>query len=119
MASMIKILVSSGREREKAMEEFSEMLKVFEDGISRDFPQGTSFDSHNSLGYLDIVVGSTGCNYRAFFEALGVDYPFEKNQNYFSWIQRLRECPLMKDTLPPHDKLLAKIKEKFNLKPKS
>ncbi|KAL7132853.1 hypothetical protein ABFS83_12G102800 [Erythranthe nasuta] len=34
--------------------------------------------------------------------------------NYFSWIDGLRECPLMKETLPPHDKLVAKITEKFN-----
>ncbi|KAK6159963.1 hypothetical protein DH2020_003344 [Rehmannia glutinosa] len=117
MASMIKILVSSGTEREEAMEEFYVMLKVFEQGISRDFPQGTPFCSRNSLGFLDIVVGSTGCNYRAFFEALGVDYPMEKNQKYFAWINGLRECRLMEDTLPSHDKLLAKLKEKFNLNP--
>ncbi|KAK4402978.1 Glutathione S-transferase U10 [Sesamum angolense] len=119
MASMIKILASGGMEREKATEEFCEMLKVFEEGIWRDFPQGTPFCCGDSLGFLDVVVGSIGCNYRAFFEAFGVDYPVEKNQKYFSWIDRLRECPMMKDTLPPHDKLLAKIKEKFNLEPKS
>ncbi|PIN17156.1 Glutathione S-transferase [Handroanthus impetiginosus] len=119
MASLIKIFVSKDKEQEKAIEEFSEILEVFEQGISRDFPQGTPFNSHNSLGFLDIVVGSAGCNYKAFFEALRVDYPVEKNPNYFSWMDSLREGPLMKDTLPPHDKLVAKIKEKFNLENKS
>ncbi|KAL8035565.1 hypothetical protein ABFX02_12G105400 [Erythranthe guttata] len=117
MSGMIKILVTSGSERDNAMEEFCEMLRVFEEGISKHF--STLLCSKDSIGFLEIVVGSTGCNYRAFFEAVGVDYPFEKNHKYFSWIDGLRECPLMKETLPPHEKLVAKITEKFNFQTES
>ncbi|KAF3946296.1 hypothetical protein CMV_027424, partial [Castanea mollissima] len=31
----------------------------------------------------------------------------EKNPKFLSWINALKNCPLMEETLPPHDKLVA------------
>ena len=85
------------------------MLKVFEEGIEKDFPGQSPFFNGEILGYLGIVIGSHACNYQAVDEAIGVALISEKNQEFLSWVNALKNCPLMGETLPPHDKLLARL----------
>uniref|UniRef100_A0A7N2LAN3 Glutathione S-transferase n=1 Tax=Quercus lobata TaxID=97700 RepID=A0A7N2LAN3_QUELO len=56
-------------EREKAIEDLSQVLKVFEE---------------------------------------------EKNPKFLSWVNALKNCPLMEETLPPHEKLVAMLRVWLN-----
>ncbi|KAJ9709295.1 hypothetical protein PVL29_000989 [Vitis rotundifolia] len=114
--SIYNIITSKGKEQEKAIEDSREVLKVFEEGIERDFPAKSPFLNGGTLGFLDIVVGSTACNFKAFNEVFAVVFDPEKNPAFCSWVTAMKDCPLMKETLPPHDRLVAKI-SKFFLKP--
>ncbi|XP_059655048.1 glutathione S-transferase U10-like [Cornus florida] len=116
--STYPIIMLKGKEQEKAIEDNCELHKVFEDGIERDFQQKPPFFNGDALGFLDIVVGSSACCYKAFAEAGGSSVDPEKHPAFFSWVSALLDCPLMKETLPPHDKLVALMREKFSLSPK-
>lgn len=110
-------MISKGKEQEKAIENFCEVLKVFEGGIEKDFPTKSPFFNGDTLGFLDIVVGSMACNYKAFNDAIAVVFNPQKNPAFFSWVTAMKDCPLMKETLPPHDRLVAKMISKFSLHP--
>ncbi|KAF3954531.1 hypothetical protein CMV_020142 [Castanea mollissima] len=103
------IFGSKDKEREKAIEDSSQLLKVFEEGIEKDFPGQSPFFNGEILGYLGIVIGSHACNYQAVDEAIGVAIISEKNPKFLSWVNTLKNCPLMGETLPPHDKLVARL----------
>ncbi|KAK2969000.1 hypothetical protein RJ640_007865, partial [Escallonia rubra] len=98
---------------EKAMENFSEVLSVFEEGIARDFPQRSPIFNGETLGFIDIMVASNSFNYRAFSEAVGVTFDQEKHSAFFKWVHALQDCHLIKETLPPHEKVVGWIREKF------
>ncbi|KAM4110155.1 hypothetical protein ACJW30_03G173100 [Castanea mollissima] len=105
------IATAKGMEEiEKAIEELSQVLKVFEEGIEKDFPGQNPFFNGDSLGYLGISIGSHGCNYKAVQEIVDAVVISEKNPKFLSWINALKNCPLMEETLPPHDKLVARFK---------
>ena len=103
------IFGSKDKEREKAIEELSQLLKVFEEGIEKDFPGQSPFFNGEILGYLGIVIGSHACNYQAVDEAIGMVLISEKNPEFLLWVNALKNCPLMGETLPPHDKLVARL----------
>ena len=112
MARLLPIM-SRGVEREKAIKEFNELLKVFEEGINKDFPEEFPFFDGKTLEYLDIVVGTTLCNNEAFHEVVAVVFSPEKNPVLMAWVKALKNHPLMKEMLPPHDKLVDKMREKY------
>ncbi|KAF3944308.1 hypothetical protein CMV_029208 [Castanea mollissima] len=102
---------AKGKEEiEKAIEDLSQVLKVFEEGIEKDFPGQNPFFNGDSLGYLGISIGSHGCNYKAAHEVVDAVIISEKNPKFLSWINALKNCPLMEETLPPHDKLVARLR---------
>ncbi|EEF39920.1 glutathione s-transferase, putative [Ricinus communis] len=117
LPSSTVVIFSKGKEQEKAIKEFSELLTVFEEGIERDFPKEFRYNGE-TLGFLDIVVGAHGCNFRAFEEAVTVVVDPEKHPVIVSWIAAMRDCPLIRKTLPPHDKMVARLKEVFHQAPK-
>ncbi|KAK3002333.1 LOW QUALITY PROTEIN: hypothetical protein RJ639_021588 [Escallonia herrerae] len=99
------------------MENFSEVLSVFEEGIARDFPQRSPFFNGETLGFCRYHASNSG-NYRAFSEAVCVTFDQEKHSAFFKWVHALQDCHLIKETLPPHEKVVAWIREKF-LSPKA
>ncbi|XP_059315928.1 glutathione S-transferase U10-like [Lycium ferocissimum] len=110
------VLVCNGKERDKAIEESNELLKVLEEGIARDIPNRSPFLNGENPGILDVVIGSSACNVEAFNEAIGgVDLSLEKYPCLFELVTVLKNSPIMKKSLPPHIDLVAKIREKFNL----
>ena len=113
MARLLPIIMSRGEERGKAIKEFNELLKVFEEGINKDFPEEFPFFERKTLGYLDIVVGAHICNYEAFHEVVAVVFSPEKNPAIMAWLEALKNHPLMKEMLPPHDKLVAEMRGKY------
>ncbi|XVF85929.1 hypothetical protein PTKIN_Ptkin17bG0157200 [Pterospermum kingtungense] len=113
MPGTLPIILSEGKEREKAIEEYQELIKVFEEGIDKDFSAKSPFINGDSLGFLDIVVGTVACNYKALHEEVAVILEPEKHPSFFSWVTALKEHPLVQQVLPPHNKLVAKMKEKY------
>nr|XP_009782169.1 PREDICTED: glutathione S-transferase U10-like [Nicotiana sylvestris] len=112
------VLMSKGSEKDKAIEESNEVLKVLEEGIERDFPKRSPFLNGKNPGILDIVIGSSACNVEAFTEAIGggeKDLSLEKYPCLFALVTALKNLPIMKQHLPPHHDLVAKITQKFNL----
>lgn len=118
--SSYAIILSKGKEQENAIKEFNQLLSAFEEGIEKDF--STKFPSNGgneTLGFLEIVVGSHACNYRAFDEAVGAIVDPKEHPAFLSWVAKLKECPLMNETLPPYDELVAKMREKIFQAPKA
>ncbi|GLT27838.1 hypothetical protein SLA2020_028090 [Shorea laevis] len=107
------IIFSEGKEREKFIEDFQQLLKVFEEGIERDFQGQSPFLNGGNLGFLDLVVGTHACNYEAYHDSVAVVFEAEKNPLFFSWLMALKDHPRVKETLPPSDKLATKFKEVF------
>ena len=97
-------------EREKTIEDLSQVLNVFEEGIEKDFRGQNSFFNGESLGYLGIAIRSLGCNYKVVHEVMDAVLISEKNPKFLSWVNAMKICPLMKETLPPHDKFLARLR---------
>ncbi|GAB4840002.1 hypothetical protein Ancab_039635 [Ancistrocladus abbreviatus] len=108
------IALKKGDEQRKAIEEFYELLSVFEEGIQKDFPERRPFFNGENLGFLDIVVGSQSCHRKAFEEATGVTFDAEKCPIFSSWVDSLKEHPIMKETLPPVHKLVPRLKNMFS-----
>lgn len=107
------IITSKGKEQEKAIDDANELIRVFEDGIKKDFPGKFPFSDGQPLGLLDIVVGASS-NYEAFHEAVAVVWSPEKTPpDFLAWVNALKQHPLMKETLPLHDKLVAKMRERY------
>ncbi|KAK9276133.1 hypothetical protein L1049_005664 [Liquidambar formosana] len=107
------VIMSKGKEQEKAKENLSELLGVFEEGIEKDFPTKSPFFNGETLGFLGMVVGSNACNYLVFQEAAAVIIDPKKHPAFLSWVTALKDCPLMKETLPLHVKLVAKMKADY------
>ncbi|XP_054825687.1 glutathione S-transferase U10-like [Prosopis cineraria] len=110
------IFLSRGEERQKAIENLNEMIRVFTEGVKQDFAdqEFPYYNGNKSLGLLDVVVGAHACNYKVINEALGMEviHP-HMNSEFLSWMDSLKDHPQVKETLPPHDKLVAKFIEKF------
>lgn len=94
------------------------MIRVFEEGMKKDFPGKFPFYQGRNLGLLDIVVGPNACNYLALREVVGDVIDSKRNPDFFSWVDALKGHPLIKETLPPHHKMVHKLKEKIHIKPK-
>lgn len=102
------MFTSEGEAQEKVFKELMEKLNVIEVGIKEFFPDGSSFTNGENLGLLDILMSATFSPHEAHEEVLGIKIlnP-EKNPLLFSWVTALKEHPLVKETNPPHDKLVG------------
>ncbi|EOY01939.1 Glutathione S-transferase TAU 10 [Theobroma cacao] len=119
MPAIWHIALSQGKEHDKAIEVYHGLLKVFEEGIEKDFPAKSPFFNGDSLGFLDVIVGTVACNYQAFHEVVTVIFDPAKHPSFFSWVTALKEHPLIKEVLPPHDKLVALMRKKYCQSPKA
>ncbi|XP_048330111.1 glutathione S-transferase U9 [Ziziphus jujuba] len=101
-------ITSDGETQEKASKELFEKLKVFEEGVKEFFPDGTPCVDNNSVGILDILLVSLFGAHKVQSEVLGIKIiDQEKNPLLFSWITAITELPVVKEIIPPHDKLVA------------
>ncbi|CAL1390190.1 unnamed protein product [Linum trigynum] len=96
----------------KAVAEFDKLLTVFEQGVQNDFPAmfQSVGEGHQEMGFLEIVAGVKICIYEAVEATVGAVFDTAKHPAFTSWVNALKELPLMKEHLPPHDKLVARIK---------
>jgi glutathione S-transferase len=88
-----------------------DILGVFEEGVKEGFEEQFQFFNGETPGLLDIVVAATCYAFEAFHEALHIEiFTSEKTPKFFMWVNALKEHLLVKETFPPHDKLVAKLK---------
>ena len=58
-------------------------------------------------------MGTTLWNYEAFHEVVVVVFSPKKNPTIMALLKALKNHPLMKEMLPPHDKLVAERRGKY------
>ncbi|XVE96959.1 hypothetical protein REPUB_Repub02eG0269100 [Reevesia pubescens] len=96
-------------EREKAVEEACEYLKTLESALN-----GKRFFGGDAIGLVDIAA-----NFLAFFleiiqEVIGIEMlSAEKFPELFKWTEEFLSCEVVKESLPPRDKLLVFVKDRF------
>uniref|UniRef100_A0A2N9J5D5 Glutathione S-transferase n=1 Tax=Fagus sylvatica TaxID=28930 RepID=A0A2N9J5D5_FAGSY len=109
--TMPLVFKSDGEAQEKALKEVFEKLSVLEEGIKNIFPGGIQIIEHENVGLLDIVMISVFGPYKVYEEVLGLKLiDPEKTPLLFSWLTALLEIPVVKDSLPPHEKLVGFLK---------
>ncbi|XVF55168.1 hypothetical protein PTKIN_Ptkin06aG0015000 [Pterospermum kingtungense] len=97
---------SPENERAKAVEEACECLKTLESALN-----GKRFFGGDTVGLVDIAANFIGYWLRLFQEAAGHDLlSAEKFPALFKWSDEFSSCSVVKDSLPPKDKLLAYFK---------
>ncbi|KAF7848353.1 hypothetical protein BT93_L2070 [Corymbia citriodora subsp. variegata] len=105
MASVIK---ADGEAQERAVREVHEKLRMLEEGINGSYPGGTPFINSDNVGLLDIVVCSILGAHKVQEEVLRVKFlDPEKYPTVTSWVKALIELPLVKEAMPPHEKLVG------------
>ncbi|XP_030473211.1 glutathione S-transferase U8-like [Syzygium oleosum] len=98
-----KACMSVGPEREKTQEEACELLSTLEGEL-----KGKKFFGGENIGFVDIVADVLGYWVGVLQEAVGVDVLTEdKFPVLCRWAEDFRNCPVVKENLPPRDKLLA------------
>ncbi|OWM65303.1 glutathione S-transferase U9-like [Punica granatum] len=108
--TVLLALKSEGDAQEKAGEQVHEKLKLLEEGLKGCFPGGfpsiTGESEH--MGLLDIVMCSIFGPHKIQEQVFGVKFiDTEKYPLVSSWVKSLTEVPLVKELLPPHEKLVG------------
>jgi glutathione S-transferase len=95
-------LSKTGDEQEKAAKEARENLKTLESGL-----EGKHFFRGETIGFTDIAVGWLGCWARIVREIVGVNLIDAGTMPLLdAWFQEFLEVPIIKECMPPQDKLL-------------
>ncbi|KAK7359186.1 hypothetical protein VNO77_01135 [Canavalia gladiata] len=94
---------SSGDEQEKALKEAAEIMEKIEEEI-----KGKKFFGGNNIGYLDIALGWIAYLIPVWEEvgSMQIIDPL-KYPATTAWIPNFLSHPVIKDTLPPRDKMLV------------
>ncbi|KAL3717084.1 hypothetical protein ACJRO7_008631 [Eucalyptus globulus] len=103
-----KSYTSVGPEREKAHEEAQELLSTLEGEL-----EGKKFFGGETVGFLDIEANFVGYWAGVLQEAVGVDVlTEEKFPVLCKWAEGFQNCPVIRENLPPRDRLVAFFKTK-------
>ncbi|KAK1588026.1 hypothetical protein Q3G72_019235 [Acer saccharum] len=105
LATVVKVGLCEGEEREVVILEVREQLKMLEQQLN-----GKDFFGGDKIGFVDIVGNLVAFWFPIYQEILGGDFfTPEKFPGLFEWIGKLQEIDLVNECRPPKDKLLAYI----------
>ncbi|KAF8015014.1 hypothetical protein BT93_H0718 [Corymbia citriodora subsp. variegata] len=105
--AIASVINTDGEAQDRAVKEVHEKLKVLEEGIKGNYPGGSPF-INGDMGLLDVVVCSILGTHKVLEEVLGVKFlDPEKYPMMNSWVKALTELPLVKESMPPHEKLVG------------
>ncbi|TKY74413.1 Glutathione transferase GST 23 [Spatholobus suberectus] len=91
-----------GEEQQKAAQEARENLKTLEGGI-----EGKRYFGGENIGFADIAIGWLGYWVRIVEEIVGINLiDKELMAKLDAWIDDFLELPVIKECMPPRDKLL-------------
>ncbi|KAJ9179795.1 hypothetical protein P3X46_008116 [Hevea brasiliensis] len=95
--------VFKGEEKEREVNQAKEALQVL-DGLLK----GKEFFGGDSIGYLDIALGWVTVWLEVFEELACVRvFESEKYTHIYKWMHKFVQLQVIKETLPPKDKLLT------------
>ncbi|KAI3942767.1 hypothetical protein MKW92_014779 [Papaver armeniacum] len=102
-----------GEQQEKIVKEFSTMLKLFEEGVEKDFfSSGTvDFCGGETPGLLDIVFCSVFGIHKGDGSSGVSEFEMDTNPLLFKWLNSLRDLPVVKEISPPHEAFSALLKQ--------
>ncbi|KAK3023264.1 hypothetical protein RJ639_044430 [Escallonia herrerae] len=91
-----------GEEQDKAAKEARENLKILESAL-----EGKRFFGGEAIGFADIAIGWMGIWTRIVEEITNVKLIDEASMPLLSaWFQDFLDAPIIKERVPPQDKLL-------------
>ncbi|XP_044510475.1 glutathione S-transferase U7-like [Mangifera indica] len=102
--SIWSVFIKQGKDQE-ALQEAMENLKFLEENL-----KGKKFFGGEKIGYLDIALGWLA-NLVSLFEEI-IDIKIIDKERFpllFGWIQEFSQAPIIKESWPPHDKMLTKF----------
>ncbi|KAI3879172.1 hypothetical protein MKW98_028739 [Papaver atlanticum] len=103
--SILNAFVKEGEELEKSVKETQAILKTLEMGL-----KGKFFGGEN-IGFADIAVGWIPFWTRMAEKIIGVKLVDTENVPLLNaWFEDVLDVEILKDILPPRDKMLAKMK---------
>lgn len=106
MPSIMGAFSKKGEEKEKAAKEARENLKILESGLGK-----KQFFGGESIGFVDIAAGWIGMWTRMVEEIADVKIIDTAMMPLLeSWFQRVLQVPILKECLPPQDRLLERLK---------
>ncbi|KAJ4721429.1 putative Glutathione s-transferase [Melia azedarach] len=106
LSSIWNVFIKQGKEQEEAIGEASENLKFLEEEL-----KGKKFFGGEKIGLLDLALGWLANLVPVLEEIIGVKIIDKKKFPLLSaWMQEFAEAPTIKETWPPHDKLLTKFR---------
>ncbi|XP_039039161.1 probable glutathione S-transferase [Hibiscus syriacus] len=97
------IFTKEGKDREEAMAASVENLKFVEEEL-----KGKKFFGSEKIGLADLVFGWMANLIGIFEEVIGLKIVDERYPLLLAWMQEFYELPVIKDTWPPHDKMIIK-----------
>ncbi|KAK6252216.1 hypothetical protein QUC31_013936 [Theobroma cacao] len=98
---MVTVLKSGGEAQEKDINKMLEIIKVLEEGVK---------DIYN-VGYLDFFICSVFSFRSAMEKVLGIKIlDSEKTPLLYSWVTKLNDLALVKETIASHEKLVEVLK---------
>ncbi|KAH9706651.1 glutathione S-transferase C-terminal domain containing protein expressed [Citrus sinensis] len=110
--SMWGVFIKQGKEREEAFDQVFENLKFLEEEL-----KGKKFFGGEKIGFADLALGWIAERVCVLEEIIGVKIVEEEKFPLVSaWMQEFVKVPIIKESLPPHEKLVTKIRgirEKF------
>lgn len=102
-AAMYPIFMTTGEAQAKAVQEAQQCLKTLEKAL-----EGKKFFGGDAFGYLDVVVGWFAHWLPVIEEVSGVSVVTEEELPLMkAWFDRILDVDVVKETLPPRDKLVA------------
>ncbi|KAK9930345.1 hypothetical protein M0R45_027384 [Rubus argutus] len=106
MPSIMSAFTKKGEEKEKAAKEARENFKILESGLGK-----KQFFGGESVGFVDIAAGWIGLWTRMVEEIADVNIIDTAMMPLLeSWFQRVLQVPILKECLPPQDKVLERFK---------
>ncbi|XP_022870933.1 glutathione S-transferase U8-like [Olea europaea var. sylvestris] len=107
--AMKKACWSMGEEQEKAKGEVTDLLKILEGTLS-----GKKFFGGDTIGMVDIVANFISYWLIIVQELAGVQVlTYEKFPKLGGWIDEYLNCNIIKENLPPKDKLTTLFQARF------
>lgn len=96
-------------EKEKARDELSKLLKILDNEI-----KDKKFFGGDTIGFVDFVSILIAYWLGVIQEVLKVEVlTNDEHPNIYAWAQELQSCSIIKENLPPREKLLGAYKACF------
>ncbi|CAL1368339.1 unnamed protein product [Linum trigynum] len=112
LEKFIVTITAVGEAREEAIKELRKNMELLEEGLRVNFfPEGIPqyhFDDQKNVRFLDITMCAFFGLHKAQSEFVRTTeiIDLQRTPLVFSWVESLKEVPVVKEVLPPHDEVV-------------